>query len=60
MKLHFAMSRNSIYFFTYFLFRRVFSLFFMAISVLVMVQIPHFLSFIDYDKRNEQQQQMYS
>lgn len=37
-----------------------FSLFFMDISVLVMIQMSHFLSFIDNDKRNKRRQQMYS
>lgn len=58
VKLQLAMARNSVYFFPiFFLFVRVFfSLFFMDRSVLVMVQMSHFLSFTDSDKRNKQQQ----
>lgn len=36
------------------------SVFFVDVSVQVMVQISHLLSFIENDKRNQQQLQMYS
>lgn len=50
-----------IFFFTCFIFAGFFFiLFFMDVSVGVMVQISHFLSFIENDKRNQQQLQMYS
>lgn len=37
-----------------------FDFFFVDVSVQVMVQISHLLSFIENDKRNQQQLQMYS
>lgn len=61
-ELQLTVVRNSIFFFTCFIFVGFFSFdfFFVDVSVQVMVQISHLLSFIENDKRNQQQLQMYS
>lgn len=61
-ELQLTVVRNSIFFFSHALFLWDFfhSFFFVDVSVQVMVQISHLLSFIENDKRNQQQLQMYS
>lgn len=51
---------NLFFFHVLYFCRIFFVLFFMHVSVQVMVQISHFLSSIENDKRNQQQLQMYS
>lgn len=61
-ELQLTVVRNSIFFFHMLYFCGIFFIrfFFVDVSVQVMVQISHLLSFIENDKRNQQQLQMYS